>query len=95
MQIHGPAHVHGPQSINGPHANRAAEPQPGASPAVEADRVEISQAAQAAELAARVDEIPEVRQDLVDQLRAEIQSGRFETEERLSGAVDNLLDEIG
>jgi len=32
-----------------------------------------------------------VRQDLIDRVRSEIESGTYETEARLDGAIDRLL----
>jgi len=90
MQIFGPAQVHGAQGISGPHAQRAAQPQP-TDNAAQTDKLEISQAAQ---FAAQLEEVPDVRQDRVAEIRAAIASGTYETEGRLSAALDNLLDEI-
>jgi flagellar biosynthesis anti-sigma factor FlgM len=91
MQIYGPAHVHGPQPINAPHALRAAQSAPPASRS-DSDQLQISAAGQ---LASQFSEIPEIRQDRVDALRAAIAEGNYDTTERLSAALDNLLDEIG
>jgi anti-sigma28 factor (negative regulator of flagellin synthesis) len=55
------------------------------------DRLDISEAGQ---IAGRLAEIPEIRADRVAQLRESILNGTYETEERLSTAVDRLLDEI-
>ena len=45
-------------------------------------------------MAARLSDIPEIRSDRVAALRQAIQSGTYETPERLSGCLDSLLDEI-
>lgn len=99
MQIYGSTQVHGPQGIGAPHANRAAQPAPRPAAANQADSVEISpeaQAAQAAEqLSAKIAELPDIRQDRVNELRAKIASGAYETDERIDGALERLLDEIG
>jgi negative regulator of flagellin synthesis FlgM len=39
--------------------------------------------------------LPEIRQDRVDQIRAQIADGTYESEEKLEIAVGRLLDEIG
>jgi anti-sigma28 factor (negative regulator of flagellin synthesis) len=36
-----------------------------------------------------------VRQDLIDRVRSEIESGSYETPEKIDGAVDGLLRELG
>jgi negative regulator of flagellin synthesis FlgM len=53
--------------------------------------VEISNAAK---LAARVDQIPEVRTELVERVRAEIAAGTYETSEKIEIAANKLLDEL-
>lgn len=47
-----------------------------------------------AELLSRIRDIPEIRVDRVMQLREAIQSGKYETPEKLDIALDRLLDEI-
>ncbi|MBI1369134.1 MAG: hypothetical protein GC162_10830 [Planctomycetes bacterium] len=73
-------------------ARRAAEqgtnlngstPRPG-------DSVEVSAAAQ---LLARLSDLPDVRHDLVDRVRSEIQSGEYETPGKLDAAVNALIDD--
>ena len=91
MQIYGPSQIHGAQSVNAPHAARAAGPA--ASPAASSigDRLDISEAGQ---IAGRLADVPEIRADRVQELRAAILDGSYETEDKLSTALDRLLDEI-
>jgi len=42
----------------------------------------------------RLQEIPEVRQSVVDRVRDEIDAGIFENPERINGAVDGLLEDL-
>jgi len=97
MHIYGPAHLHGPQPLSPPHGSRVSrpveqpDPQAGA-PAPIKDELDISAAAQLAEQAQAV---PEIRQDRVAAIRAQIAEGTYETPERLEIAVERLLDEIG
>jgi negative regulator of flagellin synthesis FlgM len=56
-----------------------------------ADVVEISNAAK---LSARIDQIPEVRAELVERVRAEIAAGTYETPEKIDIAAAKLLDEL-
>lgn len=92
MRIQGPGIVHGPQSINGPH--RAAAPQSAAQPSTlgEVDQLDISPAA---DVASRSLDAAVVRQERVAEIRAAIEAGKYETDEKLSVALDRLLDEIG
>ena len=92
MQIYGPAHLHGAQNISGPHANRAPQTPQRAAAANQADSVDISPAA---EMAAKLSEIPDIRQDRVNEIRAQIASGTYETDDRINGALERLLDEMG
>jgi negative regulator of flagellin synthesis FlgM len=54
--------------------------------------VEISSVGQ---LLGRLAEIPDVRAGRVAEIRSAILQGRYESEEKLSVALDRLLDEIG
>jgi negative regulator of flagellin synthesis FlgM len=92
MHIHGTTHIHGPHGINAPHAPFRGQTAGKAGADAAVDRVEISSAGQAAAAAA---ENSEIRQSLVDRIRAEIASGTYETPRKLDAAVDRLLDEIG
>ena len=55
-----------------------------------ADRAEFSKAAQ---LLSKLAELPDVRQDLIDRVRAEIAAGTYETPEKLEIAIDKLIEE--
>ena len=55
------------------------------------DIVEISEVAK---LAAKLREIPEIRTDLVEQVKAEIAAGTYETPERVDIAVERLMEEF-
>lgn len=55
------------------------------------DRVEVSSLARSM---SRLSAEP-VRQDLIDRVRAEIEAGTYETPDKIEGAVENLLDELG
>ncbi|MFH1923734.1 MAG: flagellar biosynthesis anti-sigma factor FlgM [Planctomycetota bacterium] len=92
MHIYGPAHLHGAQPIGPPHASRASRPGPPDRPGQIQDELEISDAAR---LVDRVRELPEVRQDRIDQIRAEIAADTYETDEKIEIALGRFLDEIG
>ncbi len=55
------------------------------------DTVEISTVAK---LAAKVQQLPEVRTELVQRVKAEIEAGTYETPEKIEITVDRLMDEL-
>ena len=93
MQINGPAHVHGPQAINAPHhatrASQAAAAQP--SSIAQVDQVDISPEAS---FVAEARELPDIRQDRVATIKAQIESGAYESDDKLEAALDRFLDEL-
>jgi negative regulator of flagellin synthesis FlgM len=91
MQVYGPAHLHGPQAISSPHVSRASQPGQAESSPIR-DEVNISDAARLVE---QVYQAPDIRQDRVQAIRAQIAAGTYETPDKLNAAVEHLLDEIG
>lgn len=92
MQIYGPSQLHGAQSIHGPHTARSVDSAPATSSTQAAsDRLDISEAGQ---IAGQLAEIPDIRADRVESIRAALLSGTYETDDKLSTALDRLLDEI-
>lgn len=95
MRVDGYSQVHGPQGIRPPHhagvAGRAAEVKAGGV-AGPVDKVDISPAA---EKAVRAAEAAEDRQAHLATIRQQIAAGTYETPDKLDGAVERLLDEIG
>lgn len=55
------------------------------------DVVEISTAGQ---LAAKIAELPDIRTDLVERVKAEIAAGTYETPQRLEVTVNRLMEEL-
>ena len=93
MHIYGPTQLHGAQPIAAPHGNRAPQRTTRSDSATPInDEVQISDAARLSE---QISEIPEIRQDRVNDIRARIAAGTYETDEKIEGAVERLLDEIG
>ena len=92
MQVYGPAHLHGPQSISAPHTPAANRTQSGERSAPIQDEVQISSQG---EIMSGIADIPEIRHDKVAALRAAIADGSYETDAKMSSALDRLLDEIG
>lgn len=93
MQISGPTQLHGAQPLRAPHATRtfSANPSAGVS-ATPRDELSLSSPAQWAD---RVSDLPEVRLDRVREIRAALAAGSYETADKLDGALERLLDEIG
>ena len=92
MQIYGPAQLHGPQAIGAPHTTRATSSTSQVESSKIQDEVNISDAARLVEMAKQA---PDIRQDRVQSLRAQIASGTYETTGKLEVTVSRLLDEIG
>ncbi len=93
MQVFGPTQVHGPQSVGAPHALRnTSNSAPTRSSSNISDVLQISDSAR---LAGQLSEIPAIRQDRVNSIRAQIAQGTYDSPDKLSGALDRLLDEIG
>jgi negative regulator of flagellin synthesis FlgM len=87
--IHGIQPPAAPQPIEPTEA--IARSAPASEPLKVFDTVEISAVAR---LAAKVQEIPEIRTELVERVKAELAAGTYETSERLEIAVDRLVDEL-
>ena len=90
MQIYGPAQLHGPQSIGAPHTRVGGAPQV-AAPAQGPDEVQISDAAR---LVDQVNQLPDIRHDRVNAIRAQLAAGTYETADKLSTALDRVLNEL-
>ncbi|REK19036.1 MAG: flagellar biosynthesis anti-sigma factor FlgM [Planctomycetota bacterium] len=91
MQIYGPSQVHGAQHVQGPHATRSLEQAAKPETQGVGDRLDISEAGR---IASQMAEVPDIRADRVESLRAAILEGTYETEDKLDLAVERLLDEI-
>ena len=92
MEIYGPGRIDGAQSVRGPHQTRSVEPHTSLDPLHGMDQIDISPEA---ELVSRVGDVPDIRADRIAEIRAEIEAGVYETDEKLDVALGRLLDEIG
>ncbi len=92
MEIYGPGRIDGPQSVRAPHQARSIEPQSSLDTLQGMDQIDLSAEA---ELVGRVGDVPDIRADRIAEIRAEIEAGVYETDEKLDVAVGRLLDEIG
>lgn len=91
MEIHGPSHIHGTQSIKAPSRLQPTQAEATVDH-TPIDKVDISAEAQ---LIDQVHDLPDIRADRVADIRAEIDAGIYETDEKLDIAMGRLLDEIG
>ena len=55
------------------------------------DRVEVSRIAH---LLAQMEQLPEIRADLVEQLRSDIRSGDYDLESKIEKAIENLIEDL-
>jgi negative regulator of flagellin synthesis FlgM len=92
MQIYGPTHIHGPQSLGAPHNARTPSAVDAPRSAAPTDEVQISSVGQFLD---RIGQLPEIRSGRVEQLRAAIAQGNYDSDDKLSVALDRLLSEIG
>ncbi len=67
---------------------------PGARPREPAGTADVVEISIAAKLAAKIGQIPDVRAELVQAVKAEIQAGTYETPEKIEIAVDRLMEEL-
>lgn len=83
-------------STGPPAAGRPSQPAKStpetAGPGRDRDQVELSHTAQ---LLSRIHELPDMRQDLIDRIREQIQSGTYETPEKIEQAIQKLVEEEG
>lgn len=91
MQIYGPAQLHGPQAISSPHV-RTGGAEPVGSTASPQDELQISDAGRLVDLA---NQVPDIRQDRVNSIRAQLAAGTYETPDKLDVALNRFLDEVG
>jgi negative regulator of flagellin synthesis FlgM len=91
MQIYGSAYVHGPQAIGAPHRAAGGQATSSVGRSAAADQLDISHEA---DLVSRTRDVPDIRADRVADIRAAIAAGEYETDDKLSVALDRLLDEF-
>ncbi len=93
MQITGPTSIHGAQGISAPHGVRGASAAAPTRPTLNvSDELHISDSARIAD---QLSQIPDIRHDRVAAIRTAITQGTYDTEAKMSTALDRLLDEIG
>jgi negative regulator of flagellin synthesis FlgM len=91
MYIYGTSQIHPAQPLNPPHRLTPTQGAGSASSFTGVDQLDISPEA---DFVAQARELPDVREDRVAAIRAQIQNGTYETAEKLDIALSRLLDEI-
>ena len=92
MEIYGPSGVDGVGRVPGVGpADRAREPARPPDVNQPTDQVQISLEAR---LKSLLEKVPDVRQDLIDRVRSEIEAGTYETDEKVDVAINRLLEDL-
>jgi anti-sigma28 factor (negative regulator of flagellin synthesis) len=91
MYIYGTTQVHAAQPLAAPHRMTPAAAPTSPYSAAGVDQLDISPEA---DFAAQVRDLPEIREDRVAAIRAQIEAGTYETAGKLDAALSRLLDEI-
>jgi hypothetical protein len=90
MEINTTGGISGPDPIQ-PNRLSAGKIRPASKEPAAADRAEISEHAR---FLSKIRDVPPVRKEKIEALRALIAAGKFETKERIAGAVQKLLEEL-
>jgi anti-sigma28 factor (negative regulator of flagellin synthesis) len=75
--------------MNSARPKRSAEPVNGHAQRNGQDAVELSDRAR---LLSKLHELPDIRQDLVDRVKTDIELDRYETDEKINAALNALLE---
>jgi negative regulator of flagellin synthesis FlgM len=86
------APLYGPSAASYTPANRLSRPASSPTgPSRQADQIDVSDTAK---LLSKLSDQPDIRQELVDRVRAEIAAGTYETPEKLDAAVEGLAQDL-
>ncbi len=91
MYIYGSSQIHAAQPISAPHRMTPSQAGGGVRSFGGVDQLDISPEA---DFVAQARDLPEIREDRVASLKAQIQNGTYETSDKLDMALSRLLDEI-
>ena len=91
MEIYGAGGTQGPQPIYPRLATFGVDAGHSVHAGAPRDHVEISPLGQMLD---GIGQLPEIRQEKVDEIRRQISAGSYESTEKLEVAVDRLLDEL-
>ena len=91
MYIYGTSQIHAAQPLNAPHRTTPSQSISGGYPSGGVDQLDISPEA---DFVAQARDLPEIREDRVAAIKAQIQAGTYDTADKLDMALSRLLDEI-
>ena len=91
MYIYGTTQIHAAQPLNPPHRLTPSQSTSGGYSSAGVDQLDISPEA---DFVAQARELPEIREDRVASIKAQIQAGTYDTPDKLDMALTRLLDEI-
>jgi negative regulator of flagellin synthesis FlgM len=91
MYIYGTSQIHAAQPLNAPHRLTPTQQPSRGYQSGGVDQLDISPEA---DFVAQARDLPDIREDRVAAIRAQIQSGVYETADKLDMALSRLLDEI-
>jgi negative regulator of flagellin synthesis FlgM len=91
MYIYGTNQVHAAQPLSAPHRMAPTHSPASTYSSTGVDQLDISPEA---DFVAQARELPDIREDRVAAIRAQIQNGSYETAEKLDIALSRLLDEV-
>ena len=87
--VHGPTPLSGPEGISS--RIQRAQPAQSADRGTPKDTVEISEVAK---WKAKLAELPGIRYELVNEIRAQIEAGIYETDEKIHIAAERLVHDL-
>ena len=91
MYIYGTSQIHAAQPLSPPHRLSPTQAS-GSYSSAGVDQLDISPEA---DFVAQARDLPDIREDRVASIRAQIKNGTYETPDKLDTALSRLLDEIG
>lgn len=92
MYVYGSSHVHTAQPISAPHRPMTAQAPQARGSVSGVDQLDISPEA---DLISQAHNLPDIRQDKVNDIRAQIAAGTYDTDAKLEAALSRFMDEIG
>ena len=90
MQINGPTNIQSARPVNQSNKSSATEAKSATTSMDTVDQLDISSEAQ---MMSQVD-ASDIRADRVAEIRSQIESGQYETQEKLDAAVDRLFNRM-
>jgi negative regulator of flagellin synthesis FlgM len=91
MYIYGTSQIHAAQPLAAPHRMTPAQSTSGGYSTRGVDQLDISPEA---DFVAQARDLPDIREDRVAAIRAQIQNGTYETADKLDVALSRMLDEF-